>query len=127
MCTTIALPERFDDASYVDVSEALSTEQYVKEVCIDFTPLKYSFPLPMLVIGSLLRDFVGIRKRNNLPTKAVGITDTSQVQGYLQHVGFFHFIGLPIGKDVGEAKGNARYLPIRRITRTQLTSEIGPN
>ncbi|WP_236901342.1 ATP-binding protein [Cupriavidus necator] len=90
------------------------------EVSVDFAPLQFSMPTGMLALGSKLREWVAYRKQSNLSSYALGISDAKQAHSYLMHLGFFHFIGLEAGRDVGEARGSRSYVPITRIVRPDI-------
>jgi len=76
------------------------------EVSVDFEPLRFSMPTGMLALGSKLREWLAYRKQRNFPSYALGINDARQAHSYLMHLGFFHFIGLDAGRDVGETRGS---------------------
>ena len=73
----------------------------------------------MLVVGSAIRQLVTQRKAAGLPTVAIGVSKSEPAHTYLEHLGFFDFIGLQNRNKIGAAKGNARYIPIRKIERAQ--------
>ncbi|WP_348237919.1 ATP-binding protein [Trichocoleus sp. Lan] len=116
----VKIPHRLEQDFLLPFFQELRNAQSEQHVFIDFTPLSYSFPLSMLVAGSYLRQWIKIRKENGLDTTEKGIDDTNYVHTYLMHLGFFNFIGIDRGKQIGEATGSTRYLPIRRITRSEL-------
>ena len=89
------------------------------ELAIDFSKLSYSRPTGMLVVGSVIRQLVTQRKAAGLPTVAIGVSKSKPAHTYLEHLGFFDFIGLQNRNKIGAAKGNERYIPIRKIDRTQ--------
>jgi hypothetical protein len=93
------------------------------ELAIDFSKLEYSRPTGMLVVGSVIRQLVSQRKASGLPTVATSVSKSVPAHTYLEHLGFFDFIGLPNRKKIGAAKGNARYIPIRRIQREQFETK----
>ncbi|KZM42673.1 hypothetical protein OA92_11740 [Marinomonas sp. SBI22] len=79
----------------------------------------------MLVAGSYFRQWMSRRRELGLNTTKSGISEKKNVHSYLMHLGFFDFIGMKnIGKCVGVAKGNTRYLPIREIRREELDKQI---
>ncbi|QOT76339.1 hypothetical protein [Cupriavidus basilensis] len=87
------------------------------EVSVDFAPLRFSMPTGMLALGSKLRQWVDYRREKGFTSYANGIDEGKQAHSYLMHMGFFHFIGMDAGKDVGEARGSRSYVPITRIGR----------
>lgn len=74
----------------------------------------------MMISGSKLRQWIAARKVAGLVTRHKGISEANRVHSYLMHLGFFDFIGLAIGREMGEAAGSSRYLPIRKIRRADL-------
>lgn len=89
------------------------------ELAIDFSKLSYSRPTGMLVVGSAIRQLVTQRKAAGLPTVAIGVSNSVPAHTYLEHLGFFDFIGLKNRNKIGVARGNALYIPIRQIQRAQ--------
>lgn len=118
----ISLPSRLDTEVLSDFFSKLDLLTVADEVVINFEPLRYSFPAGMLVTGSKLRQWISQRKEVNLITRHRGISHVNRVHTYLMHMGFFDFIGLSIGREMGQAPGSSRYLPIRKILRSQLDS-----
>lgn len=99
----------------------LDAERDAPQVVIDFSPLRFSMPTGMLVAGSKLREWVGYRRDRGLVSTAEGIdSTTNRVHSYLSHLGFFDFIHMNTGNRVGEARGGARYIPIRCISRPNI-------
>ncbi|WP_204321153.1 ATP-binding protein [Cupriavidus neocaledonicus] len=90
------------------------------EVSVDFAPMRFSLPTGMLALGSKLREWVQYRKERNFSSSALGINNARQAHSYLMHMGFFHFIGLEAGNEVGEARGSRSYVPITRISRPEV-------
>lgn len=80
-------------------------------------------PTGMLVAGSKLRKWREYRKSCGYKSWCRGIDESIRVHSYLMHLGFFDFIHIDQGKHVGEAKGSARYLPIRAIKRPGVNVE----
>lgn len=93
-------------------------------VSVDFSDVRYSYPLGMLAAGRLLRQFVLSRASTGFETSAEGLSGSKAVITYLMHLGFFNYVGLKIGKNVGEASGSARYVPIRRLSVDDMLMEV---
>jgi hypothetical protein len=94
-------------------------------VNVDFSPLYWSYPMAMLVAGSYFRRWIQVRRDHNLKTTHSGISENRNAHKYLMHLGFFDYAGMRNkGKKLGEAKGNTRYLPIRKITLEELNNSI---
>lgn len=96
-----------------------------EDVYIDFSGLYYSYPFSMLAIGSGIRQFVSIRKRNGLNTFVKGI-DGRNVHSYLAHIGFFDYIFYQSVKKMGQARGSATYIPIKKLNKYALLAQISP-
>ena len=124
MSDVLRLPERFTKDECFGVAESLRSVQNAPEVEVDFSPLRYSYPVSMLVIGAQLREFVAYRKARGLGTRALGIDPSNTAHSYLLHLGYFRFIGLPVGKDVGQAPGSNTYIPIQRLRMDELRSSV---
>lgn len=114
---TVRLPVTLDRDRLPRLFGELDATRDHPEVSVDFEPLRFSMPTGMLALGSKLREWVAYRKQRNFPSYALGINDARQAHSYLMHLGFFHFIGLDAGRDVGEARGSRNYVPITRIVR----------
>jgi hypothetical protein len=116
----IPLPNRLIADELLGFFKQLDKLAITDEVVINFESLKYSFPTGMLTAGSKLRQWIAQRKAVGLITRHKGISPHNRVHSYLMHLGFFDFIGLAIGKEMGEAAGSSSYLPIRKIRRADL-------
>lgn len=114
---TIFFPSHFGrdtlDTFFVDL-DSMQNEQ---EVCLDCGWLNYSYPTGMLIAGSKIRVWVKYRKQKGLVTRMKGHDSSKNVHGYLRHLGFFQFIGMPEGNSVGQASGSMTYLPITKIVK----------
>jgi len=93
------------------------------EVCVDCSTLNFSYPTGMLVAGSKMRAWIKHRKQNGLITKKMGHDSPKNVHGYLRHLGFFQFIGMNEGNEIGKASGSMTYLPITKIDKPAFDSE----
>ncbi len=81
--------------------------------------------MAMLVAGSYFRRWIEIRRSNNLSTTHTGISEKRNAHIYLMHLGFFDFAGMHhVGRKVGAANGTTRFLPIRKITLTELNKSV---
>ena len=116
---TITVPERFERDSLAPFFEKLDVYRNVDNVCLDVGNLKFSYPTAMLVAGAKLREWVMYRRQNGLRSRRSGVDPSRRVISYLMHLGFFDFIGMGVGKSVGEAGGSSSYLPITRVTRPE--------
>jgi hypothetical protein len=121
----IKLPEKFCPESIPDFQHVLENTLYENKVNVDFSTLWYSYPMGMLVVGSYFRRWIKIRKEKGLSTTKSGIKNKRNVHSYLKHLGFFDYAGMSnVGNEVGTAKGNTRYVPIREIKRSELEESI---
>lgn len=118
----VTFPKRLERQSILRLLDDLDSSCHVDQVMLDFSQLGFSLPVAMLVAGSKLRDWWRHRDECGHTTKYSGIDRNIGAHSYLMHLGFFDFIYVPIGKQVGYARGSSRYLPITRICRP--TSDI---
>jgi anti-sigma regulatory factor (Ser/Thr protein kinase) len=80
----------------------------------------------MLVAGSKLREWLRYRGERELECLFQGINSGIAAHSYLMHLGFFDFIGIAHGNQVGQARGSSRYLPVTRLTRPEVNvQEVG--
>lgn len=119
----ILIPAVFDRGSILCLLEELDAARDLDNVTIDFRKLRYSMPTGMLVAGSKLRKWREYRRSCGYKSWCRGIDESIQVHSYLMHLGFFDFLHIDQGKQVGEAKGSARYLPIRMVRRPSVNIE----
>lgn len=115
--TTIFFPERFDRDTLTPFFEQLEFHQDTPDVCVDCSTLRYSYPTAMLVAGSKLRKWITNRQQKKLNTTKSGHNSPNSVHSYLMHLGFFDFILMGGGNQVGQARGSSAYLPITRIVK----------
>ena len=73
-----------------------------------------------MVIAQSLRYLVQSRRQKKLETIARGLEWNSGAIGYLQHFGFFKYIGFDKGKDVDHSLGGSTYLPFTTIKSSQI-------
>jgi hypothetical protein len=108
----------------VSSDHLLGYKDHQGTVVIDFSSMEFARPFGTLVLGATLKELVAHRKRAGLLTsyrsgqlKSERQTDTV---GYLGHVGFFDFVGIPYRYEAGHARGSARYLPITQLSFADL-------
>lgn len=118
---------------YVPNLELVGTLKFIKKmneivlnasentVTFDFSKMSNFDPLPMLVMGSAIKNF---RKRHPNIRFYVAGTDSSG-KGYAGTMGFFKYIStsLNLGKLPGEAHGSKNYIPITPIAIDQIHQE----
>ncbi len=121
----VNLPSKFSPATLEKLQLDLASSSNADNVNVNFSLLVFSKPIGMLVSGSLFRRWIQTRRSLGLKTTHSGIDSNRNAHSYLMHLGFFDYIGmLDIGKKIGVAKGNTKYLPIREIKRQDLESNI---
>lgn len=119
----ILIPTNFDIDNLSEFFTQIDEAAELDSITLDFSTLTYSWPTGMLVFGMKLRQWISSRKGKGLSTFHRGVTAQKKVQSYLMHLGFFDFIGISKGNEVNTAVGSSNYLPIRRISRTDLNEE----
>jgi hypothetical protein len=117
---------------YVPNMELVGTLKFVKqldetavgdesEVTFDFSHMSNFDPLPMLIMGSAMKNY-----RHRYPDIPFYIAGTNSAdKGYAGTMGFFKYISksLGIGKMPGEATGSSNYIPITPIVLDELQQE----
>ena len=116
----ISIPTIFDRKSILRLLEELDATLDMDNITVDFSKLRYSKPTGMLVAGSKLRKWREYRKSCGYRSWHRGIDDSIDAHSYLMHLGFFDFVHIDQGKQVGQAKGSARYLPIKAVKRPSI-------
>jgi hypothetical protein len=114
---TIFFPSNFGRDTLNSFFKNLEENLNAPEILVDCTTLNFSYPSGMLVAGSKIRKWIKHRRENGLITKKKGSNSDENVHRYLRHLGFFDFIGLGEGNEVGEALGSMTYLPITKIEK----------
>ncbi|MGL6001919.1 MAG: hypothetical protein ACRCZ4_07460 [Plesiomonas sp.] len=120
---TIFFPTQLGRDTLHDFFLDLEQSKNEPEICIDCSTLNFSYPSGMLIAGSKIRSWTKNRRESGFVTTMRGHDSTKSVHGYLRHLGFFQFIGLSEGNDVGQASGSITYLPITRIERPSFDAE----
>lgn len=86
------------------------------EINIDLRNLPFCKPQDILHLALILQKF----KVEKLAKCKITISPRSNVTSYLAHIGFFDLIDFPYGNEVGMARANSSYVPIRRINKIEL-------
>lgn len=88
------------------------------EVILDSSKMHQFDPLPMLMIGSIIRDYR--LKYPEIPFKVTWSDEKGK--GYAGTIGFFKYISekIEISKMPGEAHGSPNYIPITPIEFNEL-------
>lgn len=118
MQVTLQLPAHLDESSAIEFIARLFERTDAKQFVLDFTLLEFARPLGTLLLASELRRFFSTLSRSFIG-KGIDIIGCP-AHSYLAHIGFFKGIGLPVGKQPGQATGSSTYMPIKVLTRAQL-------
>lgn len=116
----LPVPDRLSEDQVLPFEQTLQAHLSHPCVQLDFRKLSWSCPFGMLLLAAQIDSFVNRRKQDELYTGAFYEKRDGTVCSYLAHLGFFHHIGLPYGKDPGEAPGSNTYMPITVIERQNL-------
>lgn len=121
----VKLPSQFEPSTLEKLQSDLSASQFADGVNVNFSPLSFSKPMAMLVAGSYFRRWIKKRRELGLNTTHSGISEKQNAHSYLMHLGFFDYAGMnDVGKKIGVAQGNTRYLPIKEIKRSELEESV---
>lgn len=103
----------------VEFSSKLLSLTKDDEVTFDFSGMTHFEPLPMLVIGSVVRRY---RSNNSEASFKFSGCDSCGKHHYAGVMGFFKYVSphIEIGKMPGEAKGSKNYIPITLIEADKL-------
>jgi hypothetical protein len=118
----IFLPPQLDAPSAIQFAHDLPRQLNAEAVIIDFTHLAGAEPFGMLLAGAALRSF--FRQRQGQGIGADGVRGGDAAHEYLAHLGFFQWLGLPVGKAPGAAAGGANWMPITVLTRTEFEKRM---
>lgn len=120
---TVQCPITWEENSVFPFLAQLIEFKDEPSLCLDFTKAEFVRPFGTILVGDGLKHLVGHRKQRGLATFAQMDRQDRRdgAISYLGHVGFFDFIGLKVGKKLGEATGSGRYAPIAVIHQRDLT------
>lgn len=121
----VLLPRLLDGPVRRDLAAALKSTEGERQLTIDFGAVEFAYPVGLLAAGREIRRTVQERRARRQITMAGGIDLSRPAHSFLNHVGFFDFIGLPHSKPIGAARGSGSYIPIRRFTRTDFGATAG--
>jgi anti-sigma regulatory factor (Ser/Thr protein kinase) len=124
--TQIFTPPQFDYASILPFSVELENIRDAAELTLDFSKTEFASPVAILTLGCNLKSLIEYRKTSALVTHIQGISEDIPAHSYLGHLGFFDFIDVTFGKAIGEATGNDRYIPITKLSYSELMFEVSP-
>jgi len=107
---TLPLPARLNlDSALAFTHEINALPGDLKFLNLDFTHFAWVSPFGMLVIAHSIRQFKKLSPQTTIVPTSLPQNDA---EGYASHMGFFKACDIQLGKNPGQAKGNARYLPI---------------
>jgi hypothetical protein len=110
----LLLPGKLDLNNSLQCARRLDSFRGAGIITIDMGGERYFPPFPMLFLAAKILEF-----REKYPDTVIDIKNHVD-HPYAAHMGFFRAAGFDIGNEVGEARGSARYLPIRALKRSQL-------
>jgi hypothetical protein len=117
----LKLPDKLDLNNSLQCARRLDSFRRAKVVTIDMGGERHFAPFPMLFLAAKVLEF-----RELHPDTTIDIKNYA-AHAYAAHMGFFKAAGFDIGKEVGEARGSARYLPIRALSRSELRKDPSDN
>lgn len=118
----LKLPEKLDLEHVLQFAHNIDAVRGTNQVILEMGKQRHFPPFSMLFLAAKLLEL-----KERLPDLMIEVS-SHEDHPYPAHMGFFSAIGLPFGRDIGEARGNARYLPIRALYRNELESKTnGPS
>lgn len=115
----IFLPKNFDDAEIVEFLNNLNQHKDDENVCTNYSNVEFVKPYATLLLAIGIREFLRYRFQKKLKTTSKGQKENTSALSYLQHLGFFQYIGLKLGKKPNEARGSSSYIPIVSLNKDQ--------
>ena len=116
--STLALPEMLDANAGLAFAAHLPEHMTEPHVVIDVGDVRASEPFGLLFAGAALRTF--FKKREFRGISAAGVRAGEAAQEQLAQIGFFQWVGIPVGNMPGAVDGSATWLPLTTLTRVQL-------
>jgi hypothetical protein len=110
----VKLPDTLDLNHLLQCARQLDAVRGANVITIDMGPGRYFPPFPMLFLTAKILE---LREAN--PDTSIALKNFED-HSYVAHMGFFRAAGFDIGKELGEVRGNARYLPIRAFYKSEL-------
>lgn len=111
---TINFPDKTDLASVLRFAIELERYSEHDRLIIDMPPKVFCGPFAMLFLGAKIKSLKDARPKLTL------IFDGWENHDYLSHMGFFSMCGFNHGREIGEAWGSNRYLPITSLDSSSL-------
>ena len=119
----IFLPRNFEDADIVKFLNELEQYKDEENICTNYSKVEFVKPYATLLLAVGMRDFLRYRFNKGLKTTSKGQKENRTALTYLQHLGFFQYIGLNLGKKPNEASGSSTYIPITQLSAEQFDIE----
>ena len=116
----IVCPAQWDGEPVIQFVNQLSEQFDVKSLVVDFCSTRFVKPYGTILVAHALRQLVAERRSRGLKTSAKCSNADIPAVSYLRHVGFFQYVGLSVGRKLGEASGSATYVPIREVSIDEL-------
>ncbi|MEO0633846.1 MAG: ATP-binding protein [Pseudomonadota bacterium] len=119
---TIEVPDRLTLVSHV---ERLGLDRLdlsgFTQCNLRFSNCSFGEPLPMLLLAKRFSELV---RRH--PDVAFQLRSReSQFRGYAEHIGYFRLLGFGRGNRPGEAIGSSTYIPIERLSISEMIERAG--
>lgn len=109
------MPRQLDYQAAKLLTGSIANAVNEDEILLDFSDISFAYPLATLVIGSSIRNLARDRRKAGKRTSIAGRKTQSQAISYLEHIGFFGFLGIQDANPVGAASGSRSYIPIQVI------------
>jgi hypothetical protein len=116
--SVVALPQTLSADAAVTFISHLTQHATDSCIIIDFESIQASEPFGLLLAGAALRAFFNEHACGDI--RAFGIHAGNAAHENLARIGFFKWIGIPVGNMPGILDGSATWLPLSTLTRAQL-------
>lgn len=119
------VPRRLNESTALQAAADLALVELSpeEEFVIDFSGTVHFEPFGMLYLGSSVRR---LQHRASTMGSRITVVPTEQDEGGIAgHMGFWHSMGLALGRPVNASAGNESYLPITRIDVAELFKQAG--
>ena len=118
---TLIIPEELKIGfvkNFINEISSFDFENYGK-IVLNARGIKWIEPLTSLLLISFLQESIISRYKEIIKYYSVDHC----INSYAAHIGFYRALRIPVGKAVGEAKGNLQYIPITKIDICELVDE----
>jgi hypothetical protein len=113
----IKLPHKLDLEHVLQFAREIDALRPDSHFFVEMGKQRHFPPFSMLFLAAKFLEL-----RDSYPDLKIEVSNPEE-HPYPAHMGFFNCIGVPFGKDIGEARGSARYLPIRALSRDELRKQ----